>query len=82
MMRGLLPVLSLLAVLTSPALAQGVKDPPNYKVTAGQGWQKTPTIQPASRPTAIRNIPPGSLPAGVAVQGVYRDGKLIAVPRY
>lgn len=81
MMRGLLPFLGLIALLTQPALAQGVKDPPNYKLTAGQSWQKTPTIQPISRPAAIRNTT-GSLHSGVAVQGVYKDGKLVAVPRY
>ncbi len=81
-MRGLPLLLGLTAFLVQPAFAQGVKDPPNYPMRAGQHWQKTPTIQPASRPTAIRNIPIGTLPAGLAAQGVYKDGKLVAVPRY
>jgi hypothetical protein len=82
MMRGLLPVLTLSAFLIQPALAQGVKDAPNYPLTGSQSAKKTQATQNPSRPTAIRNIPTGSLPAGMAAQGVYKDGKLTAVPRY
>jgi hypothetical protein len=39
------------------------------------------TTQSASRPTAVRNLAPGTLPSGKAAQGVWRDGKLVAVPR-
>jgi hypothetical protein len=81
-MRGVLPILGLSVALIQPALAQGVKDPPNYPMSASQRAQKAQATQSASRPTTIRNVATGSLPAGVAVQRVYRDGKLVALPRY
>ena len=80
-MRGVLPALGLSIVLMQPALAQGIKDPPNYPMSASQR-AKAQATQSASRPTTIRNVATGSLPAGMAVQRVYRDGKLVALPRY
>jgi hypothetical protein len=81
-MHGVLPILGLSLVLMQPALAQGIKDPPNYPMSPSQHAQKAQTSQSASRPTTIRNVATGSLPAGVAVQRVHRDGKLVALPRY
>ena len=74
-MRSLLPVLALSVSVVQPAFAQGVKDPPNYPLANTQSSKKTQSAQEPSRPTAIRNI------QGVAVQGVYKDGKLTAVKR-
>ena len=70
-----------LAFLVQPALAQGVKDPPNYPQTNVQGGKKAQPGQNASRPTAINNVAAGSLPAGAAAQRVWRDGKLVTIPR-
>jgi hypothetical protein len=81
-MRCVLAILGLSVALMQPALAQGVKDPANYPLSASQHAQKAQTTQSASRPTTIRNVATGSLPAGMAVQRVYRDGKLVALPRY
>ena len=84
-MRGILSALGLSLVLLSPASAQGIKDPPNYPASSVPKWQKTQAAKSAaehSRPTAVRNLPAGSLPTGLAAQGVYKDGKLVAVPRY
>jgi len=70
------------AFLMQPASAQGVKDPANVTSSSilTTPTKKTQTTQTASRPTAIRNLA-GSLPPGKTAQGVWRDGKLIAVPR-
>lgn len=78
-MRGLVTALIVSAFLAQPALAQGVKDPANFPGTTPQSSKKaqTQTTQTASRPTAIRNLSGG----GVTVQGVWKDGKLTAVPR-
>lgn len=82
MMRGILTAISFLALLVQPALAQGVKDQANTTSSSiiTTPTKKAQTSQAASRPTAVRNVT-GSLPAGRAAQGVWRDGKLIAVPR-
>lgn len=80
-MRRLPLALSLLALLLQPAFAQGVKDPSNLTSSSILTTNKTHTTQSASRPTAVRNLAPGTLRAGTAAQGVWRDGKLVAVPR-
>lgn len=81
MMRGVLTAFLFLALVQS-ASAQGTKDRANTTsssiITTPE--KKKQTTQAASRPTAVRNVT-GSLPAGRAAQGVWRDGKLIAVPR-
>ncbi|MET4802901.1 hypothetical protein [Bradyrhizobium sp. LB11.1] len=81
-MRGFLSALLFCAFLMQPAFAQGIKDPAN--VTSNSilttPTKKTQATQTASRPTAVRNLA-GSLPPGKSAQGVWRDGKLIAVPR-
>jgi hypothetical protein len=81
-MRGVLTAFTFLSFMVQSAVAQGVKDPAN--VTSNSilttPTKKTQTTQTASRPTAVRNLS-GSLPAGKSAQGVWRDGKLIAVPR-
>ncbi len=81
-MRGALAVLSVLTVLVSPAAAQGIKDQANTTSSSiiTTPTKKAQTSQAASRPTAVRNVS-GSLPAGKSAQGVWRDGKLVAVPR-
>ena len=81
-MRGVLAVLTLLTFLITPALAQGVKDQANITSTSivTTPTKKAQTNQAASRPTAVRNLA-GKLPTGKAAQGVWRDGKLVAVPR-
>lgn len=76
-MRGLVTALIVSAFLAQPALAQGVKDPANFPVTPSTKKAQTQPAQAASRPTAIRNLS-GS---GVTAQGVWKDGKLTAVPR-
>lgn len=81
-MRTILLLSSVLALSAQPVFAQGVKDPPNYPRATTQNTKKTQTTSDASRPTAIRNIATGKLPAGMAAQGVYKDGKLTAIPRY
>lgn len=84
-MRGVLPVFGFFLFLLQPALAQGVKEPPNYPASSVPSWQKMQASKSSpstSRPTAVRNIAPGRLPYGVTAQSVYRDGKLVAVPRY
>jgi len=80
-MRGVLAALTFSAFLVQAAFAQGVKDPANFPGNNTQGAKKTQTTQDPSRPTSIRNQAPGSLPAGRAVQRVWKDGKLIAVTR-
>lgn len=81
-MRGFLTALTLSTFLVQPVFAQGVKEPANVTSTSilTTPTKKTQTTQAASRPTAVRNLT-GSLPAGKTAQGVWRDGKLIAVPR-
>jgi hypothetical protein len=66
-----------LAFLLQPALAQGVKDPPNYPQTSVQSWKKTQAGQDPSRTTATT----GRLPASLAAQRLSRDGKLVTTPR-
>lgn len=82
-MRGALAALTFLTFLGQPAIAQGVKDRANVTSTSivTTPTKKSQAGQTASRPTAVRNLATGSLPAGTAAQGVWRDGKLIAVPR-
>lgn len=65
--------LAIATISGTAAFAQGVKDPPNYAMTPTRPAFTTP--QP-SRPTAVYNVPTGSLPSGTAVQRTYRDGKL------
>ena len=82
-MRVGLMALTFVALLVQPSLAQGVKDKANLTSTSivtTPTSKKTQTTE-ASRPTAVRNLAPGTLPRGTAAQGVWRDGKLIAVPR-
>ena len=82
-MRVGLMALTFVALLVQPSLAQGVKDKANLTSTSivtTPTSKKTQTTE-ASRPTAVRNPAPGTLPRGTAAQGVWRDGKLIAVPR-
>jgi hypothetical protein len=80
-MRAVSAVSLVLAFLVQPALAQGVKDPPNYPQTNVQGSKKTQAALDPSRPTTIRTVAPGSLPAGMAAQRVWKDGKLTTIPR-
>jgi hypothetical protein len=80
-MRGVLAALTFSAFLVQAAFAQGVKDPANFPGNNTQATKKPQTAQDPSRPTYIRNQATGSLPAGRAVQRVWKDGKLIAVPR-
>lgn len=82
-MRGGLMALTFVALLVQPSFAQGVKDKANLTSTSivtTTTTKKTLTTEP-TRPTAIRNLAPGTLPSGTAAQGVWRDGKLVAVPR-
>ena len=70
--------LSLVAT-TVVALAQGTRDPANFgSVSNAKPQTATPT---ASRPTSIQNTPVNALPPGVALQRVYRDGKLQTIVR-
>lgn len=82
-MRAFSIFLLVSVVLTHSALAQGVKDAANVTSTSilTASTKKTQTGQAASRPTAIRNLAPGTLRTGRAAQGVWKDGKLVAVPR-
>ncbi|MET4221656.1 hypothetical protein ACVWZZ_006289 [Bradyrhizobium sp. LM6.10] len=82
-MRDGLIALTFVALLVQPSFAQGTKDKANLTSTSivTSPTKKTQTAQSASRPTAVRNLAPGTLPSGTAAQGVWRDGKLIAVPR-
>ncbi|QAU48770.1 hypothetical protein EAS56_26460 [Bradyrhizobium guangzhouense] len=82
-MRSGFMALMFVALLVQPCFAQGVKDKANLTSTSivtTTTTKKTQTTE-ASRPTAIRNLAPGTLPSGTAAQGVWRDGKLVAVPR-
>lgn len=81
-MRGVLTALTFLSFMVQSSFAQGVKDRANvtYNSIVTTPTTKTQTTQAASRPAAVRNLT-GSLPAGKAAQGVWKDGKLIAVPR-
>jgi hypothetical protein len=74
-MRGVLAVLTFSAFLVQAAFAQGVKDPANFPGSYTQDAKKTQTAHDP------RNQAAGNLPAGRAVQRVWKDGKLIAVPR-
>lgn len=82
-MRAVSAALLLSTFLAQPVFAQGVKDPANVTSPSilTTSTKKTQTSQAASRPTATRNLAPGTLRAGTAAQGVWRDGKLVAVPR-
>jgi hypothetical protein len=82
-MRDGFIALTFVALLVQPCFAQGTKDKANLTSTSivTTPTKKTQTAQSASRPTAIRTLAPGKLPSGMAAQGVWRDGKLIAVPR-
>ncbi|MBM7488375.1 MULTISPECIES: hypothetical protein [Bradyrhizobium] len=82
-MRDGFIALTFVALLVQPSFAQGTKDKANLTSTSivTTPTKKTQTAQSASRPTATRNLAPGKLPSGMAAQGVWRDGKLIAVPR-
>ncbi|MET4605060.1 hypothetical protein ABIB90_004555 [Bradyrhizobium sp. JR4.1] len=82
-MRDGFIALTFVALLVQPSFAQGTKDKANLTSTSivTTPTKKTQTAQSPSRPTAIRNLAPGKLPSGMAAQGVWRDGKLIAVPR-
>lgn len=81
-MRALSAALLVSAFLTQPGFAQGVKDPANTTSSSIVTSKKPEAIQSAaSRPTHIRNLRTGSLPPGMAAQGVWKDGKLVAVPR-
>ena len=82
-MRDGFLALTFVALLVQPSFAQGTKDKANLTSTSivTTPTKKTQTAQSASRPTATRNLAPGKLPSGMAAQGVWRDGKLIAVPR-
>jgi hypothetical protein len=77
-MRIILLLLGTVAFSVGPALAQGVKDPPNYGKFA---VPKTQSVGTSSRPTTINNVPTAALPSGVGLQRVYRDGKLITIVR-
>ena len=81
-MRGILTAIVFLAFLVQSASAQGTKDQANTTSSSiiTTPTKKAQTTQAASRPTATRNVS-GSLPAGRSAQGVWRDGKLVAVPR-
>ncbi|KJC49458.1 hypothetical protein UP09_07065 [Bradyrhizobium sp. LTSP885] len=81
-MRGLVAALTVSAFLAQPAFAQGIKDPPNYPLTASQSAKKsqTSTADP-SRPTTVQNVATGKLPPGVAAQAVWKDGKLTTIQR-
>ncbi|UPK25724.1 hypothetical protein [Bradyrhizobium sp. 195] len=81
-MRGVLTAITFLAFLVQPASAQGIKDQANTTSSSiiTTPTKKAQTNQTASRPTAVRNLS-GRLPAGKSAQGVWRDGKLVAVPR-
>jgi len=82
-MRGGLLALTCVALLVQPSFAQGVKDKANLTSTSIVTTTTTKKNQntEVSRPTAVRNLAPGTLPSGTAAQGVWRDGKLVAVPR-
>ncbi|MCK1735255.1 hypothetical protein IVA79_15050 [Bradyrhizobium sp. 138] len=80
-MRGVLTAFTFLAFLVQPASAQGIKDQANTTSSSiiTTPTKKAQTTQAASRPTAVRHV--GNLPGGKSAQGVWRDGKLVAVPR-
>jgi hypothetical protein len=82
-MRAFPAVLLISAFLIQSAMAQGVRDPANLTSTSilTTSTKKTQTTQAPLRPTATRNLAPGTLRPGMAAQGVWKDGKLVAVPR-
>ena len=69
----------IMTATTGAALAQGTRDPANFGTVSNAKPQTTNL--PSSRPTAIQNTPPNALPPGVALQRVYRDGKLQTIVR-
>lgn len=70
----------MLAATSQAVLAQGTRDPANFG-TVSNAKPQTATTTPASRPTSVQNTPTNALPAGMAVQRVYRDGKLQTIVR-
>lgn len=68
----------IVTAMTGTALAQGTRDPSNFGSVSNA---KPQTTSQASRPTAVQNVPTNMLPAGTAVQRVYRDGKLVTIVR-
>jgi hypothetical protein len=81
-MRAFLAVSLVLSFMAQPALAQGVKDPPNYPQTNALGSKKTQGPQDPAHSTASKGVGTESLPAGMTVQRVWKDGKLTTIPRY
>jgi hypothetical protein len=70
----------MLTAMAQAALAQGTRDPANFGSVSNAKPQTTAT-PPASRPTSVQNTPSNALPAGMAIQRVYRDGKLQTIVR-
>jgi hypothetical protein len=70
----------MITATTAGALAQGTKDPANFGSVSNSKPQTTTSDQ-TSRPTAVQNTPQNALPSGMAIQRVYRDGKLQAIIR-
>ena len=79
-MRLILPVMMAMMVPATVTLAQGTKDPANFGAVTNSNSKSQQTTAP-SRPTSVRNVPIDMLPAGTAVQRVYRDGKLQTIVR-
>ena len=70
----------MMTVAAGAASAQGTKDPANFGSVSNANKPQTATA-PASRPTSVQNTPINALPPGMAVQRVYRDGKLQTIVR-
>ena len=69
----------MMTVSAGAAVAQGTRDPANFGAVSNAKPQATTT--PSSRPTSVQNTPINALPPGMAVQRVYRDGKLQTIVR-
>jgi hypothetical protein len=81
-MRRSFLLLGISLLLLQAALAQGVKDPPNYPVAGNKNPQKAQQLnQPPARPKMVGNLPVGYLPPAVAAQWADRKTKSTAVPR-
>jgi hypothetical protein len=80
MMRLILLVVLAVTLPTTLTLAQGTKDPANFGNVSNSNARPAQVSGP-SRPTAIMNAPNNILPAGTAIQRVYRDGKLQTIVR-
>jgi hypothetical protein len=81
-MRRPFAVFAFSLLLLHPALAQGVKDPPNYPLSGNRNSQKVQQLnQPPARPKTVGNLPVGYLPPAVAAQWADHRDKSIAVPR-